>query len=255
LVAFLALAALVAGCGGGGSESSGEESGDRERLEAAGKMLTDARSFEVTLQIEAEEEGGEREEVACLRLGADNEKPISVDMRIFEVNCSSGSESSRMIAVGHRAWAMAGGGPYTAAKISPKLLKELNGEQTTDLQGLFEAAEDIEPTSADTAVEERAGGGEAKSEYSFKAPASAFPGAEGLGDSDVDFEATIDGKGLLTKLVIHGEAGAAAATATESYARIDEDLGIAPPPASKVEGTAETLETKGELEALLGAAP
>ena len=83
-------------------------------------------------------------------------------------------------------------------------------------------------------------------------PASTFPGAEGLGDSDVDFEATIDGKGFLTQIVIRGEADGAEATATETYERINSDLGITPPPASDVHGTVRRLDSKGELEALLG---
>ncbi len=219
----------------------------------AGQKLTDADSFEVSLLIEGEEDGEDPEELGCVRLGVDNRKPVSIDMRIYNLNCSGGSEGAELIAIGRRAWASTGSGAWTAAKISPKLTKELNDEQTTDLQGLFEAAEDVKQVSAETAVEERAAGGETKAEFSFKAPASAFSGAEGLGDSDVDFEATIDGKGFLTQLVLHGEAEGAGATATETYERIDSNLGISPPAESEVHGTVQRLDSKADLEALLGA--
>jgi hypothetical protein len=252
LLALLALAALVAGCGGG-SGSPGDEAEARHQLEAAGQKLTKADSFEVSLLIEGEEDGEDPEELGCVRLGVDNRKPVSIDMRVYDLNCSGGSEGAELIAIGHRAWASTDAGAWTAAKISPKLTKELNDEQTTDLQGLFEAAEDIKEVSADDAVEERAAGGEGKTEFSFKAPASAFPGSEALGESDVDFEATVDGKGFLTQLVLHGEAEGAGATATETYERIDSNLGISPPAASEVHGTVQKIDSKSELEALLGA--
>ncbi|HEY0278965.1 MAG TPA: hypothetical protein VGC32_11930 [Solirubrobacterales bacterium] len=253
LFALVVLAALVAGCGGG-SGSTEDESTSRQQLENAGQKLTDADSFEVSLLIEGEEEDEESEELGCVRLGVDNRKPVSIDMRIYDLNCSGGTEGAELIAIGNRAWASTDSGTWTAAKISPKLTKELNDEQTTDLKGLFKAAEDIDEVSADDAVEERAAGGEAKAEFSFKAPASAFPGSEALGDSDVDFEATIDDKGFLTQLVLHGEAEGAGATATETYERIDKPLGISPPAASEVHGTVQKLDSKEELEALLGAA-
>jgi hypothetical protein len=252
LLVLLALAALVAGCGGG-SGSSGDETSSRHQLEAAGQKLTKADSFEVSLLIEGEEDGEDPEELGCVRLGVDNRRPVSIDMRVYDLNCSGGSEGAELIAIGNRAWASTGSGTWTAAKISPKLTKELNAEQTTDLQGLFEAAEDIKEVSADDSIEDRAGGGEAKAEFSFKAPASAFPGSEALGESDVDFEATIDGKGFLTQLVLHGEAEGAGATASETYERIDKHLGISPPAASEVHGTVQKLDSKEELEALLGA--
>jgi hypothetical protein len=252
LLALLALAAVIAGCGGG-SGSPADEAKARHQLEAAGQKLTDADSFEVSLLIEGEESGEDPEELGCVRLGVDNRKPVSIDMRIYDLNCSGGSEGAELIAIGQRAWASTGSGAWTAAKISPKLTKELNAEQTTDLQGLFEAAEDVEEVSADDAVEQRAAGGEAKAEFSFKAPASAFPGSEALGESDVDYEATIDGKDYLTQLVLHGEAEGAGATATETYERIDSDLGISPPAESEVHGTVQRLDSKAELESLLGA--
>jgi hypothetical protein len=255
LLSFLALVVVVGGCGGGGSSSGGDEAAARKQLEAAGKKLTDAESFEVSLLIEAAENGGEPEELGCLRMGVDSRKPVSIDMRIYDLNCSGGTEGKELIAIGRRAWASTGTGTYTAAKISPKVTKELNDEQTTDLQGLFESAEDIRQVSAEDSVEERAAGGEAKTEFSFKAPASSFSGAEALGDTDVEFEATIDAKGFLTELTIHGEAEGAEATATETYDRIDADLGIAPPTATEVHGTVQQIDSKSELEALLGATP
>jgi hypothetical protein len=254
LLLLVPVIAVIAGCGGG-SGSPGDEAAARHQLEAAGQKLTKADSFEVSLLIEGEESGEDPEELGCVRLGVDNRKPVSIDMRIYDVNCSGGSEGAELIAIGQRAWASTGSGAWTAAKISPKLTKELNAEQTTDLQGLFEAAEDVKEVSADDAVEERAGGGEAKAEFSFKAPASAFPGSEALGESDVDFEATIDGKGYLTQLVLHGEAEGAGATATETYERIDKNLGISPPAESEVHGTVQRLDSKAELESLLGGTP
>jgi hypothetical protein len=252
LAAVVALVAAVAGCGGG---DSGDEAAARQKLQAGGQKLTDAKSFEVSLLIEGEEEGETPEELGCVDIGIDNREPVSLDLRIYDLNCSGGSEGRELIAIGHRAWAASGEASWTAAKISPAVTKELNAEQTTDLQGLFEAAEDVEEVSAETAVEARAAGGEAVSEFSFKAPASAFPDAEDLGDTDVDFEATVDGKGYLTKLALHGEADGAGATVTETYEDIDKDLQIRPPAPSEVQGTVRQIDSKEDLEALLGATP
>jgi hypothetical protein len=250
-LALLAFAALVGGCGGG-SGSSTDESAARQKLQAAGQKLTDAKSFEVSLLIEGEEEGEDPEELGCLDLGVDKGKPEKLDMRIYDLNCSGGSEGRELIAIGRRAWAAGGEASWTAAKISPEVIAELNDEQTTDLKQLFEDAEDIEEVSADTAVEERAAGGEARREFHFTAPASAFPDAEDLGDTDVDFEATIDEKGYLVELVLHGEAEGAGATVTESYEDINEDLHIRPPAPSEVQGSVQQIGSKEELEALIG---
>lgn len=250
-LAAMTLLLLLAGCGGG-SGSTTDESAARQKLQAGGQKLTDAKSFEVSLLIEGEEDGEEPEQLGCLDLGVDKGKPERIDMRLYDLNCSGGTEGSELIAIGHRAWAGHGEGSWTAAKVSPAVIAELNDEQTTDLKGLFDAAEDIEEVSADTAVEARAAGGEAVSEFSFKAPASAFPDAEDLGDTDVDFEATIDGKGYLTELTLHGEAEGAGATVTETYEDIDQDLHIRPPAPSEVQGSVQQIDSKDELEALLG---
>lgn len=253
-LAAIAVLLLVAGCGGGGGDS-GEETAARKQLEAGGRKLTAAKSFEVSLLIEGEEEGSDPEQLGCLDLGVDKGKPERLDMRVYDLNCSGGSEGTEMIAIGRRAWASNGTGFWTAAEISPSVIHELNDEQTTDLAGLFEAAEDIRQVPRDTAVEERAAGGEEVTEFQFKAPASAFPGAEDLGDTDVDFEATIDGKGYLTELTLHGEAEGAGATVTETYEHIGKDLGIEPPDPAEVEGTVQRIDSKEQLEALLGATP
>ena len=254
LLALLALAALLAGCGGGGTDS-GSESTARRELEAAGKKLTAAHSFDVSLQIEVEEDGSDAEEVGCVDLGVDSRKPESIDMRVFDLNCSGGTEGKELIAIGHKAWATSQPGSWTAAEITPAVIHELDAEQTTDLQGLFEAAEDVKQVPRDTAVEEAAGGGEPKAEFQFKAPASAFPDAEDLGDIDVDFVATVDDKGFLTQLVLHGEAEGAGATVTETYERINSDLGIEPPADDEVHGTVQQIGSREELEALVGATP
>jgi hypothetical protein len=254
LLALAALAWALAGCGGG-SGSSGDESAGRQKLEAGGRKLTGAKSFEVSLLIEGEEDGTDPEQLGCVDLGVDNRKPVSLDMRIYDLNCSGGSEGKELIAIGHRAWATSEPGSWTAAKISPALIHELDDEQTTDLQQLFEDAEGIEEVSDESAVEERAAGGEAVTEFSFKAPDSAFPGAEDLGDSDVDFEATIDGEGYLTELTVHGEAEGAGATVTETYEDIGKPLGIGPPARSEIHGTVEQIDSREELEALVGATP
>src|SRR5262249_33646722 len=156
---------------------------------------------------------------------------------------------------GHRAWASTEAGTWTAAKISSALAHELNSEQTTDLQGLFEEAEDIEQVTGESAVEERAAGGEQMAEYRFKAPASAFSGAEDLGDTDVEFEAKLDGKGYLTELTLHGEAEGVGATVTETYDKIGSSLQIAPPAQSEIQGTVQELNSRTDLDALLGATP
>lgn len=54
---------------------------------------------------------------------------------------------------------------------------------------------------------------------------------------------------------MHGEAEGAGATVTETYEGFDEDLGIEPPDAAEVHGTVEQIESREELEALLGASP
>jgi hypothetical protein len=244
-------ALLVAGCGGG-SGSTTDESAARQKLQAAGQKLTDAKSFEVSLLIEGEEEGEDPEELGCLDLGVEKGKPESLDMRLYDLNCSGGTEGKELIAIGHRAWAASGEGSWTAAKISPGVIAELNDEQTTDLKQLFDSAEDIEEVSVDTAVEERAAGGEAVREFHFTAPASAFPDAEDLGDTDVEFEATVDGNGYLTRLVLHGEAEGAGATVTETYEDIDKDLHIRPPAPAEVQGSVQQIDSKEELEALIG---
>jgi hypothetical protein len=254
LLAIATLLALVAGCGGGGDDS-GSEARSRKELEAAGKKLTAAHSFDVSLQIELEEDGSDAEEVGCVDLGVDSRKPESIDMRIYDLNCSGGTEGKELIAIGHRAWATSEPANWTAAKITPAVVHELNEEQTTDLQGLFEAAEDIKQVPRDTAVEETAGGGEPKAEFQFKAPASAFPDAKDLGDIDVDFQATVDDKGFLTQLVLHGEAEGAGATVTETYERINSELGIEPPADDEVHGTVQQIGSRDELEALVGATP
>jgi hypothetical protein len=253
-LAAIAVLLLVAGCGGGGGDS-GEETAARKQLEAGGRKLTEADSFEVSLLIEGEEEGSDPEQLGCLDLGVDKGRPERLDMRIYDLNCAGGSEGTEMIAIGRRAWASSGTGSWTAAEISPSVIHELNDEQTTDLQGLFEAAEDVKQVPRDTAVEEMAGGGEEVTEFHFQAPASAFPDAVDLGDTDVDFEATIDGKGFLSELTLHGEAEGAGATVTETYEHIGKDLGISPPAAGEVEGTVQRIDSKEQLEALLGAAP
>ena len=235
--------------------SSGDETAARQKLEAGGQKLSDADSFEVSLLIEGEEEGSDPEQLGCVDLGVDSRKPESIDMRIYDLGCSGGSEGKEMIAIGHRAWVTREPGSWTAARISPAVIHELDDEQRTDLKGLFEAAEDIEEVSSETAVEARAAGGEAVTEFHFKAPASAFPDSEDLGDTDVDFEATIDGRGYLTVLALHGEAEGAGATVTETYEDIDKDLGISPPAASEVHGTVQQIGSREELEALLGASP
>ncbi len=96
-------------------------------------------------------------------------------MRVYDLNCSGGSEGAELIAIGRRAWASTGSGAWTAAKISPKLTKELNDEQTTDLQGLFEAAEDIKEVSADDAVEERAGAAKRRPNSASRRPPRPSP--------------------------------------------------------------------------------
>ncbi len=249
-LALLLLTAVLAGCGGGGSST--DEATARQKLEKGAQKLTDADSFEVSLLIEGEEEGEDPEQFGCLDLGVDNRKPVSLDMRVYDLNCSGGTEGKELIAIGHRAWAASGEGSWTAAKISPAVIKELNDEQTTDLQQLFEAAENVEEVSGDTAVEARAAGGEAVSEFQFSAPASAFPDAEDLGDTDVDFEATLDGKGYLTELKLHGEAEGAGATVTETYKDIGKDLAIRPPAPGEVQGSVQQITSKDELEALVG---
>jgi hypothetical protein len=250
LLALLALALLAAGCGGSGS--SADESKARRQLEAGGQKLTDADSFEVSLLFEVEEDGSEPEELGCLDLGVDNHRPVSIDMRIYDLNCSGGSEGTELIAIGRRAWASTGAGRYTAARITPQVAKELDDEQTDDLAQLFEAAEGIKAYPKGAAVIEGDGRSADATAFTFHAPASAFPDSEDLGDTDVEFEAAVDRHGFLRQLVLHGEAEGAGATVTESYEDIDADLGISPPARSEVHGSTKTIRSRADLDELVG---
>jgi hypothetical protein len=248
---LLALGVVAAGCGGGSGESEGAS---REKLEAGGAKLTAAKSFEVSLLVELEEEG-ESQEAGCVDLGVDSHGTEAIDLRYYDLNCSGGSEGRELIAIGHRAWASTEPGRYAAAKITSKVAHELDDEQTTELQGLFEAAEDIDADSEGGAVEEAGGKFVDVTKYSFVAPASAFPDSEDLGDTKIDFDATLDRKGFLRELVLHGEEDGAGVTVTETYTDIDADLGIRPPDPSEVHGAVQSITSKADLEALIGTTP
>jgi hypothetical protein len=248
---LLVLALVATGCGG---DSGGSESASRKKLEAGGAKLSAAKSFEVSLQVELEEEG-ENEEAGCVDLGVDSHGTESIDLRYYDLNCSGGSEGSELIAIGHRAWASTEPGRYAAAKITSEVAHELDDEQTTDLQGLFEAAEDIEADSEGGAIEEAGGKFVDVTRYSFEASASAFPDSEDLGDTKIDFDATLDRKGFLRELVLHGEEDGTGVTVTETYTDIEADLGIHPPDPSEVHGAVQSITSKTDLEALLGTTP
>ena len=102
LAALALLTVVAAGCGGGGSD--GSEAASRKTLEAGGAKLSAAKSFEVSLLVEVEEEG-ESEEAGCVDLGVDSHGTEAVDLRYYDLNCSGGSEGRELIAIGHRAWA------------------------------------------------------------------------------------------------------------------------------------------------------
>jgi hypothetical protein len=248
------LAALVLVATGCGGDSGGSESSSRKKLEAGGAKLTAAKSFEVSLLVELEEEG-ESQEAGCVDLGVDSHRTEAIDLRYYDLNCSGGSEGRELIAIGHRAWASTEPGSYTAARITPHVANELSDEQTTELQGLFEAAEGIEADSEGGAVEEAGGKFVDVTKYSFEAPASAFPDSEDLGDTKIDFDATLDRKGFLRELVLHGEEDGTGVTVTETYTDIDKDLGIAPPDPSEVQGSVQKITSKTDLESLLGTTP
>jgi hypothetical protein len=252
LGAVVLLAIVAAGCGGGGSD--GSEAASRKKLEAGGAKLSAVKSFEVSLLVEIEEEG-ESEEAGCVDLGVDGHGTEAIDLRYYDLNCSGGGEGRELIAIGHRAWASSEPGRFTAAKITPKVAHELSDEQTTELRGLFEAAEDIEAEPKSGAVEEGNGNFVDVTKYFFKAPASAFPDSEDLGDTKIDFEATVDRKGFLRELTLHGEEEGTGATVTETYDDIEADLGIGPPDPSEVHGAVQAISSKSDLEALVGTTP
>jgi hypothetical protein len=247
------LAALAAGCGSG---SGSDEAGSRKKLEVGGAKLSAAKSFEVSLLVEIEEGGEPPVEAGCVDLGVDGHGAESIDLRSYDLNCAGGSEATELIAIGHRAWASRSSEPgrFTAARISPAVAKELDTEQTTDLQGLFEAAEDIEADSEGGAVLEGKDYVDVTL-YSFKAPASAFSGSEDLGDTSIDFTAVIDRKGFLRELTLHGAEDEAGVTVTEKYEDIDADLGIRPPDPSEIHGQTQTIRSRADLDALLGTTP
>lgn len=244
-----ALALLVAGCGGAGSDGE-SESASRKKLEAGAAKINGAKSMRISLLFEAEEDG-ESEEIGCLNLAADTAKPERVDLTIFDLNCSGGTEAHELIAVGHRAWASSSDDPesWAAARITPELLHELGNEQT-EFSELMAAAEDIEVDSEGAAVEEGDGDYVDVPLYSFEAPASAFPGSDDdLGDLKVEFEAALDRHGYLRELKFHGDEDGAGATVTATYEDIDQDLGITPPDPSDVKGPARPIHSREELDA------
>jgi hypothetical protein len=249
LLALAALAAVIAGCGGGGP-SDATEAAARKQLEAGAAKLEKARSLSVSLVAEAEESGSDPEKVGCIDIDADKGKPERIDMRI-DVSCSGGPEAPELIAVGRRAWASHEPGHWTAARISPALLRDLSSEQT-NLTQLLAAAGDLEQVSGEDAVEERAAGGETKAEFHFKAPASAFPGVPQSGPDEVEFDATLDQRGVLSELSIHASEDGAAARVTVSYEDIGGDPGIQPPDPAEVHGAVRQITSRAELDALLG---
>jgi hypothetical protein len=248
LLAALALA--IAGCGGGGPDPESEDAA-RQQIEAAAAKLEAAPSLTVSLVAEGEEDGAEPEKVGCVEIDADKRKPERIDLRV-DLSCSGGPETPEMIAVGRRAWTTTTPGSWTAAEISPSVLSELGDEQT-DFAQLLDDAHDIEQISADDAVEERAAGGGAKTEYRFEAPASSFGDVSDLGVDDVDFEATVDAEGVLEEVSIHASQDGAGARIVETYRNVGDDVGIEPPPSSEVHGSINRISSQEELDALLGA--
>ncbi|MBS1677484.1 MAG: hypothetical protein JST08_08875 [Actinobacteria bacterium] len=250
LVSVAALALAAVGCGGGGPDS-GAEAAARKKLEAGAAKIQQARSLRISMQFELEEDG-RAEEGGCLSLAVDTGKPERFDLSYFDLNCAGGSEGHEVIAVGNRAWASSEPGRWTAAKIAPDLLHELNSEQT-DMSKLFAAAEHIEAAPGGAAVEEGDGRFVNVTRYSFEAPAAAFPGSSGdVEDLTVELEAALDRHGYLRELVVHGDEDGNGATVTDKYDDIDEDLEIAPPDPADVRGPVTTIHSRDELEALFG---
>lgn len=245
-----ALALAAAGCGGGADSGGESEAAARKKLEAGADKISHAKSLRASILFEVEEDG-DAEEIGCLDMAVDTRKPERFDLSFFDLNCSGGAESHEMIAVGHRAWGSSEPGSWTAAKIAPELLHELDDEQT-DLTKLLDAAEDIKAVPRGGAVEEGNGTFVDVTEYSFEAPASAFPGSDDIGDVQVEFDATVDRHGFLRELVVHGDEDGAGATVTANYDDIDQDLGIAPPDPGEVHGTVTKVETRDQLDALFG---
>ena len=250
LLGATVIAAIAAGCGGG--DGSGDEKAAQKKLENAGAKLSDAKAFEVSLLIEIEEEG-QSEEAGCVALGIDSRKGESIDMRVFDKSCSDGPAGKQVIVIGNRAWVSSEPGSYTAATIPSEVVKELDDEQTTDLQGLFEAAEGIEIDPDGGSVLETEADSVTVPRYSFHAPASAFPDSEDLGDTDVQFEATIDRKGFLREVTLHGEQEDTGVTVTEKYDDIEANFEIGPPAKSEISGPTKRIHSREELEALIGA--
>lgn len=230
-----ALALVIAGCGGGGDSGGDSESASRKKLEAGADKVSGAKSVDLTLGFEIEEDG-DPEQIGCLELWVDTGKPEAVDIVVFEDGCH-GKIANELIAVGRRAWGSTGPGSWREAKITPALLREISDEQT-DFGELMAAAEDIEVVPD----------GQADERYSFDAPASAFPGSADLGDLEVEFEATLDRRGYLRELVVHGDEDGAGATVTANY----ENIEIQAPHPDDVKGPVTSIRTQEELDALFG---
>jgi hypothetical protein len=247
LVALTAL--IAAGCGGGSGGES--ESASKKKLEAAAAKIEGAKSLRMSIGFASEEEG-ETEELGCLDLSIDTGKPEKVDLAYFDVGCSGGTEVHELKAIGRKAWGTEDLETWRAAKITPALLHELSSEDT-DFGKLMEGAEHIEVDPEGGGVEEgNKGKFVAVPKYFFEAPASAFSGSEDLGDLKVEFEATVDRKGFLRELVVHGDEDEVGATVTAQYEDIDQDMGITPPDPKEVEGPAKPIKTRDQLDALFG---
>jgi hypothetical protein len=235
-----AFALTVAGCGGGGDSGDESESATRKKLEAGAAKISNAKSMRLSLGFEAEEDG-ETEPLGCLDLAVNTRKPERVDLSFYETSCANGTETNELIAIGHRAWGSTGPASWREAKITPKLLRELGDEQT-DFGQLMAAAEDIE-TEPD---------GQRDGRYSFKAPASSFPGSEELGDLTVEFDAAVDPQGYLRELIVHGEEDGAGATVTVHYEGVNQKQTIEAPNPNEVQGPVTPIETRDQLDALFG---
>ena len=209
------------------------EAAPRKKLEAGGAKLTAAKSFEVSLPDRSRRRrrraGGAR--LRQPRRRQPRQAGTLRPPRSSTSTARAGAKRTELIAVGHRAWAIE---PTTGqldrgedhARRSPH---ELDDEQTNDLQGLFEAAEDIDVDRRRRRGRRSATASSSTSpSYSAsRRPLRPSPTPRTSATLKIDFEAAIDRKGFLRELVCARDGTGATVTerydeATERSARLPE---------------------------------
>jgi hypothetical protein len=253
LAAAVALAALLAGCGGGGgggggtSESPAAEAALVKKFEAGATKYRRAQGVRVSLDIHAEVDGDERS-LGCLTVADQHSKPERFDLRFSETGCT-GKPEHELRAIGREAWVTREPHGWQPARITEAMIRQAQTERT-EVAPVLAGAEEIEEDPESGSVEE---GGKTVTvpSYKFKTPASAIPGAApDVAGVTIEAEAVLDRQGYLRELNLHGSSEGSTVDDTSTFELIEGNLGIEPPPASKVSGPTEQIETPEDLQAI-----